>query len=202
MNHINDRDNAILWARDLMSRKNWLILDTETTALKDAEICQVGILSPDGHVLLDALVKPTRPIPIEATDIHGITDDMVEGALKDIYVLWLIEFLSLDKEIVIYNCQYDRNVILNVSQLYSERTGHSSPTVTWQGFREWTCAMLFYSAFVGEVGKYGNDWKWQKLPGARAHSAIEDCRATLNVIKFMADSNLSTEEPCEAEVAQ
>jgi DNA polymerase III epsilon subunit-like protein len=59
LNHTVDRDKAILWARELMGRKDWLILDTETTGLKDAEICQIGILSPSGLNVIKLLAAWT-----------------------------------------------------------------------------------------------------------------------------------------------
>ncbi len=44
-----------------------MILDTETTGLYDAEIVELSIIDTAGNVLLDTLVRPTRPIPAEAT---------------------------------------------------------------------------------------------------------------------------------------
>jgi DNA polymerase-3 subunit epsilon len=45
--------------------------------------------------------------------------------------------------------------------------------------------MLAYSKYVGEWNDYRKDFKWQKLQGGD-HSALGDCRATLEVIKKMA----------------
>ena len=51
---------------------NCAILDTETTGLyDDAEIVEISIIDENGGVLLDTLVKPLKPIPAEATAIHG-----------------------------------------------------------------------------------------------------------------------------------
>ena len=60
---------------------NCAILDTETTGLyDDAEIVEISIIDENGGVLLDTLVKPLKPIPAEATAIHGITNEMVATA--------------------------------------------------------------------------------------------------------------------------
>ena len=88
-----DRDNAILWARGVLS--DWsavIILDTETTGLDlSAEIVQISLITIDGASLFDSLVKPTQLIPPEATAIHHITDldvaqapsfDMIYDRLK------------------------------------------------------------------------------------------------------------------------
>ena len=53
-------------------REDWVIIDTETTGLRNAEIVQIGVLHGSGEVLLDSLVKPTIPIPDKTSLIHGI----------------------------------------------------------------------------------------------------------------------------------
>jgi hypothetical protein len=45
--------------------------------------------------------------------------------------------------------------------------------------------MLQYAAFVGEWEEYYRAYKYQRLPSA-GHSAVEDCLATLDVIRTMA----------------
>lgn len=56
---------------------NYIILDTETTGLDNtAEIVEISVINDQGEVLLDTLIKPTKPIPGDATAIHGITNEM------------------------------------------------------------------------------------------------------------------------------
>lgn len=51
---------------------NRLFIDTETTGLgDDAEIVEICIIDSHGFILLNTLVKPTKPIPDEAIAIHG-----------------------------------------------------------------------------------------------------------------------------------
>jgi DNA polymerase III epsilon subunit-like protein len=48
-----------------------LLLDTETTGVGDGdEVCEITILDASGTPLLNTLVRPTQPIPAEATGIH------------------------------------------------------------------------------------------------------------------------------------
>jgi DNA polymerase III subunit epsilon len=49
--------------------------------------------------------------------------------------------------------------------------------------------MLWYSQWVGERNEYHGDYKWQRLPGGD-HSALGDCKATLEVIEAMAADNI------------
>lgn len=67
------------------------LCDTETTGFPPrAEMCEIGwtdlILYPDGWKIevdqQSAFVNPGHPIPAKATEIHGITDDMVRDAMS------------------------------------------------------------------------------------------------------------------------
>jgi DNA polymerase-3 subunit epsilon len=202
INHPNiiDRDRSIIWARAMLDRP-FLIVDTETTGLlrdrqtrdvTPAEIVQIGILSSGGDVLMDELVRPQQPIPASATAIHNITDEDVENC-RQFHQLWpRIDRILYGQTIAIYNLQYDRGLIgRHLVDIY----GDPADAVNWVGGCKWQCAMMRYSAFVGEMGF--NDYRWQKLPDCgkgRAHSAIGDCWSTLQIIKDMAAASLSTEE--------
>ena len=108
----SDKDQVVDWARDLLQRKDWVILDTETTGtLEYDEIVQVAILSSDGKTLMDTLVQPTQPIPFDATAIHGITNDDVEDAPQFPEVYEKIKEIIHEKRLVIYNSQFDVRLI-------------------------------------------------------------------------------------------
>ena len=77
---IQARRTAILKAQEYF-RARPLYLDTETTGLNPVdEIVEICIVDHDGTVLLNSLVRPTRPIPADVTRLHGITNQMVQGA--------------------------------------------------------------------------------------------------------------------------
>jgi DNA polymerase-3 subunit epsilon len=174
----SDRERVVDWARDLLERTDWVILDTETTGTSENdEIVQVAILSHDGKILLDTLVRPTQPIPLGATAIHGITNEDVEDAPLFPAVYAKIEKMIHGKTIVIYNAQFDVRLIqqsLAKHSLFPAELNLDSVE----------CAMLMYSAWVGELWPYGG-YKWQKLESGD-HTALGDCRATLDLIKKMA----------------
>ncbi len=174
----NDRERVVDWARNLLQSTDWVILDTETTGTSDRdEIVQVAILSYDGKALLDTLVRPTQPIPMEATAIHGLTNEDVANAPVFPEVYAKIEELVHGKTIVIYNAQFDVRLIRQ-----SLAKHNLLPTELDLGSVD--CAMLMYSAWVGELWPYAG-YKWQKLESAD-HTALGDCRATLDLIKKMA----------------
>lgn len=174
----NDREKATQWARALLKRTDWVILDTETTGLSEQdEIVQIAILGSDGSVLLDTFIKPTQPVSAGATAIHGITSIELEGAPRFPEVIERIKALLHDKTIVIYNAPFDLRLLQQTLAKYE------LPPIEIDE-EQVECAMLQYSAWKGEIWTDGS-YKWQRLVGGD-HTALGDCRATLDVIRKMA----------------
>ena len=177
------KQQALQWLEN-----NALILDTETTGLDErAEIIEISIIDCTGQVLLDTLVKPTSPIPAEATRIHGITNEMVAEAPTWPEVIRKFEEIVIGRDLVIYNADYDLRIIDQTSNL------HNILETLWL---EAECAMLAYAEFYGQWDDYREQWKWQRLGNAAkqqgvviegtAHRALADCKMTLGVIASMA----------------
>jgi len=162
-----------------MEQTDWVVLDTETTGTSPFdEIVQIGIVAWNGRVLLDALVKPTKPIPPSATAIHRISDADVLRAPSFPDVFGRVQRILSGKKIVIYNAGFDTRLIrqsLAKHGLLPYGLDHEKVE----------CAMLAYSAWVGERWPYGG-YKWQKLVSGD-HTAVGDCLATLVLIKKMAE---------------
>lgn len=182
------RQQAIQWAKEIVSGGNAVIIDTETSGLgDDAEIVDIGVVGIDGTVYLDCLVKPTRPIPPGATAVHGITDEMVADADRfPVVYQRLREALTTD-QIVVYNLAYDLKVINANCRANDLPEFHMSSG--------WDCAMLAFSEYDGTVGKYGS-LKWHKLDFAAktfgiepgGHRALADADTTRKVILAMAEA--------------
>lgn len=188
------RDGAIRWARAWVGRAETggcVILDSETTGTEGKdEVVQVAVINLLGETLLEALIKPTQRIPLlEVSAIHGITDEMVKDAptFADLYPR-LVGLLG-DNAVIAYNAGFDRRMLKQSAAKYglAEITaGH------------WMCAMEAYAEFYGEWSRHWKSFKWQPLQGGD-HSALGDCRATLELIKQMAAAKLSTEETIETQ---
>ncbi len=175
---VGDREKAVCWARSLLDRTGWILLDTETTGMSGVdEIIQMAVLAPDGAVLMNTLLRPTQPIPYSATTIHGITDaDVIDApTFPEIYDNF--KDLISGKTLVIYNAVFDLRLIKQTLSKFRLPAFEISEDQV-------DCAMLQYSAWVGESWPVGG-YKWQKLIGGD-HTALGDCRATLEVIKKMA----------------
>jgi DNA polymerase-3 subunit epsilon len=157
---------------------DWVILDTETTGISPQdEVVQIAVIAPDGEALLDTLVRPTRPIPSQATLIHGITDADVADAPSFPAVYARLKEVIAGKTVIIYNAPFDVRLIRQTLAT------HKLPAPGIED-EQVECAMLQYSAWIGELWPDGG-YKWQKLRGGD-HTALGDCRATLAVIQRMA----------------
>ncbi len=169
--------------------RNCLVLDTETTGLDDkAEIIEIAVIDATGKVLLNTLVKPSKPIPAEATAIHGITDEMVKDAPTWPEVNPQLCSLISGKTIAIYNAEYDLRLLEQTDRIWKVTPKISvTPQIV--------CAMHEYAEFYGQKSDRGG-YKWQKLTAAAEqqgviiegtpHRALYDCLTTLGVIKAMA----------------
>ena len=159
-----------------------LFLDTETTGLSAADgdrIVEIAIVDVRGRTLVNTLVNPRRPIPRDASRIHGITDRMVERApaLAD---LWPeLERILSGKQVVIYNAAYDR-------QFFPDRLACTARI---------SCAMLAFAKVYGEWNPRFGDFRWQRLETAaehvghtwegQAHRALADALACRSVWRWL-----------------
>lgn len=180
--HTRDKEAAQRWARDLLSRADWVVLDTETTGLDGRdEVIQIAVVAHDGQVLMDTLVRPQDRIPARATAIHGITDDMVANAPTFPEVFPQLAATLEGKIVICYNADFDRRLLKQTA----DRNKTSSLPVAWD------CAMEQYARYFGQWSERNRSYLWQKLPRSKEyegekHQAIHDCLATLNLIRSMA----------------
>lgn len=168
---------------------DFVVLDTETTGLRDAEVCQIAIINSNGEPLLNTLVKPVYPIPSDATSVHGISMEMVKDAPSWKEIAPKVVEMLKDKTVFIYNAEYDLGVLRYASMCSGFKMEKS-----WSACY---CAMEWYAEFYGDWNDYHQSYRWQKLSvaasrcgvaTANAHDALGDCLMTLGVMKYMAEN--------------
>ncbi len=181
-----DRVYAVKWAREQLALDDWVLLDTETTGLYDAEIVEIAVVDRTEKTLLDTLVKPTIPIPAEVTGIHGITDAMVVDApaFPDVYS-HIVEVLK-NKRILIYNAEFDIKILNYCCHL------HNLPILKLQKRSE--CLMEWAAQWGGDWSYYYKDYKYFPLPSGK-HRALGDCLAALDLLKNMAADSIEINCP-------
>jgi DNA polymerase-3 subunit epsilon len=175
---------AVAWAAELAERPDAVYLDTETTGLgTDDEVVDIALVGAGGEVLLDTLVRPTRPISTAARAIHGLTDVDVAAAPTWDRVYPRLREIVGGRVVVVYNADFDRRLIGQCCT----RWGLAEVTADWQ------CAMRAYADFFGEPGR-GGGFRWHPLDRAvrtfgampGGHRALADALACRAVVLGMA----------------
>lgn len=172
--------------------ENSVIIDTETTGLDyDAEICQIGVIDAmTGEVLFNSLIKPSKPIPLEASKIHRIYDKDVIDAPNFIDIADELLSILNNKTLLAYNKYFDERLLIQTADIVNcsyeikkkfERLSYGE------------CIMHWYAEYFNDWDDYHQDYKWQRLTCAArqqqidisdllAHQAISDCEITRRVI--------------------
>lgn len=182
------RREASLIAKQKLAQKP-LYLDTETTGLgRLDEIVEISILDSEGDVLLDQLVRPTKPIPPDALAIHKITDEMVKDAPTWIQVWPEVEAVMQGRVVAIYNADYDARIMRQTHWLYD---------LNWDPkMADFFCIMFLYAQFRGEWNRARGSYRWHSLQNAgrqariplqNTHRAKDDAALTRAILHFIAD---------------
>lgn len=166
---------TIRWAADLVADPRTVYLDTETTGLgSDAEVVDLALIGADGRVVLETLVRPSRPIPSDATAIHGISDADVAASPYWPEVFDLLGSLLDGRPVVVYNAAFDRRIIAQCC----DRHRLVLPT------GDWHCAMRAYADYyrAEESGARGSGWRKLTVAAARFGAAAGTHRAAADAV--------------------
>jgi DNA polymerase-3 subunit epsilon len=174
------REDAIRWARSLLSGGDFVVLDSETTGLgTPIDFVEVGVVSCWREVLFDSLMEPSCPVEPGASRVHGHTGESLMGERRFVEAYPDLLDALWGKRVVVYNASYDRRV-------WDTAVGRLGARAALAGeLAPWECAMRAYAAYVGERSKRGG-YRNQKLVGGD-HTALGDARATLCLIERMAE---------------
>ena len=193
---LNAKTEAMRWAKERLNDPNTIIVDTETTGIlsrdPETKIVSLSMINVKGQVVLTALVNPERPIPLEVQKIHGINDRDVKDAMPWSVIGDIAAYQMKGKHIVCFNAGFDVHLMVHLMGEY----GIPIPEF------DVSCAMEYYSQFVGEWSKSKGDYKWQRLPKlayGSAHDSLVDCQSTLLLLKKMAGD--FSDEPNTADIS-
>jgi len=182
------RTQAVQIAREKLNLKP-LYLDTETTGIgPGAELVEICVIDDFEQVILNSLVKPMQRIPPEATQIHGITNEMVRAAPSWVEI-WPQVTAVLDNRLVgVYNADFDARLIKQT--LYRYRLSWQSKPNT-----QFFCIMKLYAQFRGEWNSAYRDYRWYSLERAglfsnialpNSHRAFDDTRLARAILHHIA----------------
>ena len=182
-----DRSQAVSMAKTYLQQKP-VYIDTETTGVKEFDvIVEVAVVDWDGSTLYESLVKPNKPIPPDATRVHGITDAKV--AFSPLWAqVWseLTEVLA-GRVIGFYNAAFDLKMMRQSCGLNGIR---------WDPQYSGTfCVMELFAQYYGEWNAQYGKYRWKnltfagqyfKIPEQNTHRAKDDALLTKLVLEKMA----------------
>jgi DNA polymerase-3 subunit epsilon len=105
---------------NLLAGQTVLAVDTETTGMSPVdghrlvEVARVAIVDGALGEEWSTLVNPGRPIPADATRVHGISDAMVAGAPGAPEVGRLLRAACADLPLVFHNASFDLPFLLRL----------------------------------------------------------------------------------------
>lgn len=177
-----DEQLASEWAKMALDSNSTIILDTETTGLDgDAQIVEIAIITTKGEILLDTMVRPSLPIPEEASYIHGITDaDVRDAPLWPVVWEQVLSILQNARVVIIWNEPFDTRMMAQSCWAHSIDYQAGIDTLPGTTF---DCAMRKYAKWFGEWNYKHGDYRWQALNGG--HRALGDCLAVVERLKEM-----------------
>ncbi len=174
------RQDAIHLANQLVALEPFF-LDTETTGLRQSdEIIEIAILDMNGAPRLDTLVRPSQPVPREATTINGITNEMVRGAPFWLQVWPQVGSILKGKIVIAYNARFDEEMMRHSNLPYR---------IPWQITWQFQDLLELYSKFRGD---------WNSFTGITRHYSLDEARracgiALPNAHRALADTLLARE---------
>lgn len=165
-----------------------IYIDTETTGFEVNDVVvEVAVLDTDGSVIFESMVKPNRPIPSQATYVHGITDEMVADAPSWQEVWQEFKHVVKGRVAGFYNAEFDLRMLKQSCLLNGGK---------WEyPFQDDFCVMELFAQFYGEWDTRRNKFRWKNLATAgkyfnlaeqNRHRAEDDARLTKLVLEKMA----------------
>ncbi|MCP4573517.1 MAG: 3'-5' exonuclease [bacterium] len=170
-----------------------VVFDLETTGI-DVEkdrIVQIGMIrvEPGGERTdWESLVNPERPIPPEATAVHGISDDDVRDAPTFSQLRAEVEGLLDGADLAGYNSvRFDQ-------PLLEQELARAGSQVDLKGVRHLDAMRIFHTMERRDLTAAYRFYCDQELVGA--HGALPDAKATLEVL----DAQIARYDEVPAEV--
>lgn len=140
-------------------------LDTETTGIgREDEIIEIAVVDAEGKLLVNSLVKPSKPIPPDSTAIHGITNEMVQKA-PAWPILWpTVRAYLVGKTVAAYNSDFDLRLM---------QQSHARYRLPWRENLNMLDIMKVYADYRGVWDPNRRSMRYFKLEEAGRHFQID-----------------------------
>lgn len=169
----------------------FLVFDVETTGLDHDtdEVVQLATVAVDRGEIVDewcTLVRPSKPIPAEASAIHGITDERVAGAPTFADLAPELARRARGRTLLGYNAAHFDAPFLRAAL---RRLGRPVRDTVPVDPLVWVRQIDRYVKGPGRHKLEATCRRWGvELDGA-AHDALVDCRATWHLLVALVERN-------------
>ncbi|EPZ6879090.1 exonuclease domain-containing protein [Escherichia coli] len=193
---VNSQKTILAMIMHKWLKSDYVIIDTETTGLDEfAEIIEIAIINMRGEVLLDTLVKPTEPIPLEVTEINHITNEMVANAPSWRDVFPKVHAIIRMHKWLAWNSGFDARMLdqtCSHTEIYDNKSPGVASLITSRIHTSHIDAKAVYDQWYGEFDEKRQAFKRQSLTTAAArhgvsvegaHRALADCQMVLAVLQ-------------------
>lgn len=168
----------------VISSTPFVVVDLETSGLTPGldhiiEVAAVKVVNGEVIDEWNTMVNPGIYLPLESTQIHGITTDMLDQALPFQMISQdYLDFLGENAIFVAHNVDFDRDFL----NIHLSRAGHEVMS------NPYLCTQKLAKRVHPNLTKYGlgslSEVFGVELP--QAHRALHDARATAELlIKFL-----------------
>ena len=164
---------------------SFVIFDTETTGLNPQvdEICQIAAVRlVNGKITrnerFDMLVNPGRRIPAAATDVHHITNEMVEGAPDVAEALSRFHAFAAGSVLVAHNAPFDMSFL-------RRREGEIGKRFDQPILDTVLCSAILYGQSAEHTLDALCDRLHIRIPDTARHTAIGDAIGTAEAFRKM-----------------
>lgn len=172
---------------------NPVFLDTETTGLdNDDQIIEIAIIDSNGTALINKLIKATKASHPMALKTHGLTDAFIEENGEEWDTVWpAIHKILSSEQTCIYNTTFDVRMLKQTCE-----ANNLTPYEPWSH----DIMELANRHFIDHAAWDTERSQFKRLSLAKccelagivyqgnAHRAIVDCHATLDLLKYIANS--------------
>lgn len=174
--------------REMLDRRDVLIVDTETTGLGDRdEVIEVAAVDTTGSLRFEALSMPEGPISGGARGAHGLAKEkLAEAGARPWPEVWAeLERVLLDARVLLaWNAEFDERLLRQTTERHGCRYD-LSPDLPLPLFR---CLMMDYMRLRPNPSLYPRGLqkvmlKECALPGRPAHRAKADCLTILSIMR-------------------
>lgn len=168
----------------LLAKPNLIILDVETTGLdpNTHQLVQISLMNNKGKIIFSSLINPGRPIPPDATKIHGIKDSDVANAPTLAEIAPLLQRFLDGSYLVAYNAGFDVHFLTHLL-----RNLGVAEKFFFEGVG---CVMELYQEYLQSE-------RWKPLPnlsGRESHDSCNDCYNTWLLLRKMEQGGLPNDD--------